>query len=600
MKHLPLYLLFFAVIAAWSTGCVDAEERYLPLVPKVSGVPAGGLSSARLVSVEPGRVELQLNVFAVDHFGTFISDLKPENFSFESDGTSGAKFEVLSVEPVENTFLGAYSVGMLFDQSGSINSTDPSDDRILAGTSFVNLLSGAEEAATAAFPQGSKYPPPYGLLANFTKDKILLVESIESLRNEADGGTPLYKSIFQLLSYVDDRASNENKAIIAFTDGNDTDGGISISSIVNLACEKNVSIYTVGLGAGVDLSALADIALLTGGSVMLAEDATQLVSLYSSLGALLRGQASSYNVRVAATTGLWRIGAEVEGVLALDLTTQYSLKYKFSKRLTRENAGPIDQRIPECSCVKGQGEDVIKFWKEKAEQFLQDQVSDVSIVNSKVTCAYVSIYRSNPDKFKWAGLAAIVSGKIGREIKARPYREFLSDSWAQAYFDKLEATTVDGNKAVYDDLAWLHLAYQEGGLAEIEKIYCYSLANGRTVVDLLKYRAWLKIDSGEPSLVSLGNRDLLEHEQRYILQARLYDPYSLFWDAYQTISGKVVSPVPGRELPMPNGTNVENVEQRWSWIEETIWPDWITYQATKSNIEQLEVEHRSYCVSCCP
>jgi hypothetical protein len=76
---------------------------------------------------------------------------------------------------------------------------------------------------------------------------------------------------------------------------------------------------------------------------------------------------------------------------------------------------------------------------------------------------------SQPDKFIWMGAASGVSNQVGRVMRA------TQSEWrvAKSNNNKLLATIAEqmvnalgaGNKAVYDDLYWQHLAFQSGGIA---------------------------------------------------------------------------------------------------------------------------------------
>ena len=56
------------------------------------------------------------------------------------------------------------------------------------------------------------------------------------------------------------------------------------------------------------------------------------------------------------------------------------------------------------------------------------------------TCAYADAYVKKPEIFKWAGLAALVSGEVGKSCKN------TSGGWC--------APPLQGNRAVFEDLYW--------------------------------------------------------------------------------------------------------------------------------------------------
>jgi hypothetical protein len=192
-------------------------------------------------------------------------------------------------------------------------------------------MSGSDEASISVFASGGNYPGNVNRLTPFTTDKSLLDQEIESMRGLQGGGTPLYRSILTLLDATEREANNSNKAIVVFTDGQDTGGGVSIAALIAEARSRGIEVYTVGLGSSVGQDVLTRIALGTGGSVMFAEEVTQLVSLYRSLADLLRGGSDVYSVCYTLTrpptSGPWRTGTSYRVNLRLQLPTGEIVRY---------------------------------------------------------------------------------------------------------------------------------------------------------------------------------------------------------------------------------------------------------------------------------
>ncbi|MEZ4883557.1 MAG: hypothetical protein R3E32_02380 [Chitinophagales bacterium] len=221
-------------------------------------------------------------------------------------------------------------------------------------------------------------------------------------------------------------------------------------------------------------------------------------------------------------------------------------------------------------------------WKDKARRYLQS-FPNSTIKNQSITCSYAQIYLQNPEKFKWAGLAAIVSGKVGESQDDFDFGTDLKDD------------VFKGNRSVYEDLFWQHLAFQENGIAEIEKLYCAGQISKEA------YYGWAKIEQGD---VWEGNKDLLFYEQSQILQPIMYSPYSSIWwtldsDLITFFKGNLLtSPVPGDNQEFP-GDNIANFEERWKWIETHILPEWKKFEENPNNQSVLMKSLKEACPSCC-
>lgn len=315
---IPLFLLFFVL-----TSCVEEVQ----LIPQLPSAPSGGISGIEITRIDGSEISFCVDLFAVDHFGSFIEELDGSCLTYANNDGSSLTF--VGLEQRVTPDKGPYSAQMIFDQSGSISDTDPTDARIDAGLAFIDVMSGQDEASIAVFASGGNYPNDISRLTPFTRNKDDLREQIEDMRDRQGGGTPLYRSIFTLLDETTSEASNSNQAIVVFTDGQDTDGGISITNLINEANTFGVEVYTVGLGFNLEQEILAGIALNTGGSVMFAEEVTQLVSLYRSLAELLRGGGDVYNVcyTLDLPGRTWTSGSRYQVNLRLLLPTGEVINY---------------------------------------------------------------------------------------------------------------------------------------------------------------------------------------------------------------------------------------------------------------------------------
>lgn len=295
MKNILSTSILMPVLIILLNSC---ETNYTTTLPEFipPSKPAGGVYKCEVIDQNANELTLEAEFYAVNAYGTFIQNLDIDQISFEDENGNSIDLLESNLEQRTTPFNGEFSAMMLFDDSGSISGTDPYDDRVEAGKAMVKLIRENEEVSVSRFT--SDLSNKFEILSPFSNDTSTLIPLIEDLVLGENGGTPLYYSIDHMIDTIETHASNQNKALIAFTDGADTYGGADIDNIIQKANAFNIPIYTIGLGTNTDLSELAQIAYDTGGAVMLADDAIQLIALYTSLADLLRGGTNLYRLRI--------------------------------------------------------------------------------------------------------------------------------------------------------------------------------------------------------------------------------------------------------------------------------------------------------------
>lgn len=297
MKKLILGLIAFS-----ATSCIETLEIE---VPPILGDPSSAILKSE-VKKSGDTYTITVDVHVVNERGLFIKTLRERSFLLSDTTIYGNEIQ-FSLNKVESNFTppkGSYSAMFLLDQSGSILSTDPDNLRIDASKVFINTLGENDEVGLSSFT--TNLINSYKVHHNFMKDKGILFSSLDSLAYSANGGTPLYFSTYQILDYVQSNARNlNNKALIVFTDGADTQGRYYPKDIISKAQNLGVQVYTVGLGAYLpNLDVLWDVAQQTGGYFMWASDAKQLISYFGTLGNLLNGNAGYYRLSWNVTSSL--------------------------------------------------------------------------------------------------------------------------------------------------------------------------------------------------------------------------------------------------------------------------------------------------------
>jgi len=210
-----------------------------------------------------------------------------------------------------------YAAAMLLDQSGSIQTSDPTGARLYSAKAFLGGLGAEDRAQLAAFAgdPGAKLPTlpltTYGPFRDAASVSSLFPE-LDSLASLVGGNTPLYASLDSLRQSVADDTSlppGLTRAVVLFTDGSDTDcAGVDScrarrAQSIQGAIDSQVRLFTIGLSSGVDVAALGELAVQTGGAFLYADSAQQLLPLYGSLGKLLSLSLPAYRLR-------WTVQAE--------------------------------------------------------------------------------------------------------------------------------------------------------------------------------------------------------------------------------------------------------------------------------------------------
>jgi von Willebrand factor type A domain/Bacterial Ig-like domain (group 2) len=279
---------------------------------KPAALPSGGMLAARVSGpVSPRELSFEVDVFVVDKDSKPVTSLSPSAFDIAAatfpNGTFFS-FDQTCATPRQTPAQGNYSAVLLLDQSGSILSTDPGDSRIDAASIFFKALGAGDNALLAAFAANGARSEWFKYWGNF--GKATYDAELAALAKSEDGGTPLYEATSIFIREAANKALNANKAVVVFTDGEDTAGGFTIPQVVSQATASGVKVFTVGLGSA-NTRVLSQMSVPTGGAMMFAGDARQLISMFGTLGNLLSGNLAYYQTcwRVTTDQDAFGIGA---------------------------------------------------------------------------------------------------------------------------------------------------------------------------------------------------------------------------------------------------------------------------------------------------
>lgn len=269
--------------------------------------------------------------------------------------------------------------------------------------------------------------------------------------------------------------------------------------------------------------------------------------------------------------------------------------------------------------------DTIAGWQAVADSLLTDQACAFHR-NVEISSRYAWIYKFLPACFKWAGMAAFASHHA--RLALFPFR---LDKDRTGYVDiprslgrqKLllieDVNTIRAtNNAIFNDIFWAHLAYATADDEGIERLRVLlggerhyapvlagfeSIERGRRVLE--DRRAPPEARRAADDLIWAGNLQLLEHEQRALVQPR-FDGLSCafarlvsmgsatsfevrgvrqqaeyFTWFYVSSLGRGRSGLP-RTRTWPRMTRYDD---RWHWIVTSVLPRFRRFEADTRSID---------------
>lgn len=224
------------------------------------------------------------------------------------------------------------------------------------------------------------------------------------------------------------------------------------------------------------------------------------------------------------------------------------------------------------------------------------EVNEVLMRNRKITAAYGRMFQRKPDVYVWCGLAAFASNLAGQSMAATASALSLTSivdtimsydiTFGETNASKVSKQTIfvlgKGNKVIYTDMMWQHLAYDSGGIEEMRE------ANKRSELDPRLLEAWEDVNCGQekndPDLIFSGAAKMARYEQEVILQ-EVIRGYEKLMDA---TGGLAMSPIPGDDVTfkkfLPNGS-FSNGADRANYAVDYLVPLW--KQKLSSNPDEM-------------
>jgi hypothetical protein len=256
-----------------------ASEAVSALTVKINQIDAFACSSSNRLTTA--------YVSVTDQGGYPVLGLQSGAFSVaQGQGQFNTPLSIISATFIGSSVYKNVAISAALDHSKSLRDQPVAFADMKAG--FSNLFGSLKSGDIG---EVVKFATEYQVVQQFTADRTLLQAAIAAPFDKGDG-TRLYDTVYQA---VEDAAnqSSYRRAVIVATDGvQDLPASApppvqNINTVIANAKSKNVPIFTIGIGAGINAADLGRMAADTGGLYYQANTSQNLATIYQQLGSLL-------------------------------------------------------------------------------------------------------------------------------------------------------------------------------------------------------------------------------------------------------------------------------------------------------------------------
>jgi Ca-activated chloride channel family protein len=244
-----------------------------PPQPSATAQPGEEVGEGEVVHVTASLVSVPITV--IDRQGKYVVDLQQKDFRIFENGVEQSITHFSNVDQ-------RFSVILLMDTSGS--TADFLGQMKEGAKSFVEQLRPADTVQPVYF-HGEIKP----LTAQSTSDTNILKAAIDQMiPGPINMGTRLYDAVDFALNAL--TPVSRRKAVILFTDGENTWGKATVKSTLHEAEESDIVIYTLQYGDPPAQKYLQQLAERTGGRYFMAADANTIRRSFAAVAEELRRQ----------------------------------------------------------------------------------------------------------------------------------------------------------------------------------------------------------------------------------------------------------------------------------------------------------------------
>jgi Ca-activated chloride channel homolog len=222
-------------------------------------------------SVQSQLVQVYLTVTTTGN--QLVPNLKASDFVLSEDGMQ------VPVDRLDNQEI-PLQIVLLFDISESIRPALPSIQD--AAIAFVNSLNRQDRVMLVLFNSEIRS------CEQTSEDRKPIIREIKNAR--PFGATKLHDSMILGMKYLEGKQGR--KAIVCFTDGQDTSSTSSRTEVLNAAAHFGFPIYTIGAGASLELASLRillrEFAEINSGRAFFLQSVHKLRDAFAEVAAELR------------------------------------------------------------------------------------------------------------------------------------------------------------------------------------------------------------------------------------------------------------------------------------------------------------------------
>jgi len=262
--------------------------------------------------------EIQVYVSITDEKGATITGLSLKNFSVSEQSNLETKPQI--EQSLDVDFVSKYSgvtIALLIDRSESMKDNDKIVQAKDSVKKFLELLRYQEGDRVAIIDFDSKVT----VTQPFTYDKSLLVKAVDTLYPRTN--TALFDAIYTAVAEISKEIGV--KAVIVFTDGIENVSKHTKEEVISYAQEKNVPVYTIGLGEKIKAEPLIEIADATHAFYRYTPSASDLEAIYKDIAQKEKGQYlltyTTHNPRFDGTTRKVTVKVTSDGKQSQDVST---------------------------------------------------------------------------------------------------------------------------------------------------------------------------------------------------------------------------------------------------------------------------------------